>query len=114
MNLERLADLYREELLEGVIPFWLRHSLDGEFGGHFTCLTRQGDVYDSRKYVWMQGRAVWMLSKLYCEFDPRAEWIDAARLVIPLCAAKRRCFFGRSASLFMSLRTLSAMRGTTR
>lgn len=88
MDLETLAKRYREELLERVIPFWMRHSLDREFGGYFTCLTREGEVYDPRKYVWMQGRAVWMLSKLYCELEPRAEWIEAARLILDFL---RRC-----------------------
>lgn len=54
--------------------FWLRHSLDREHGGYWTCLTRDGQVYDHRKYVWLMGRAVWMLSKL-----GRA---DEARLIL--------------------------------
>lgn len=73
---------YRTELLESVIPFWLRHSLDREYGGYFTCLTREGSVYDTRKYVWLQGRAVWMFSKLYNELEPRIEWLDAARTIL--------------------------------
>jgi len=63
--LSTYATRYREELIGRVIPFWMNHSLDQEHGGYFTCLTREGAVYDSRKYVWLQGRAVWMLSKLY-------------------------------------------------
>lgn len=81
-NLERYAERYRAELLDRVIPFWLRHSIDRENGGYFTCLTRDGRVYDSRKYVWLQGRAVWMFSKLYNELEPRQEWLDAARNIL--------------------------------
>lgn len=81
-NLARYAARYRAELLDHVIPFWLRHSLDREHGGYFTCLTRDGQVYDSRKYVWLQGRAVWMFSKLYNELEPRQEWLDAARGIL--------------------------------
>lgn len=72
---------YRAELLERVIPFWLHHSLDTEYGGYFTCLTRDGEIYDTRKYVWLQGRAVWMFAKLYNEIEPREEWLAAARTV---------------------------------
>ena len=79
--LDSFAARYRAELLDRVIPFWLRHSLDREHGGYFTCLTRDGAVYDSRKYVWLQGRAVWMFSKLYNELEARPEWLDAARLI---------------------------------
>jgi N-acylglucosamine 2-epimerase len=80
--LETYAHRYRTELLDRVIPFWLRHSLDHQNGGYFTCLTREGALYDSRKYVWLQGRAVWMFSKLYNELDPRQEFLDAARLIL--------------------------------
>jgi N-acylglucosamine 2-epimerase len=95
VNLNALAARYREELVERVIPFWLRHSLDREFGGYFTCLTREGKVYDPRKYVWMQGRAVWMLSKLYREFEPRPEWIEAARLILNFLRRHARDHAGR-------------------
>lgn len=81
-SLATCAARYRAELLDRVIPFWLAHSLDREHGGYFTCLTREGAVYDSRKYVWLQGRAVWMFSKLYNEMEPRPEWLDAARLIL--------------------------------
>jgi N-acylglucosamine 2-epimerase len=80
--LDSYAARYRAELLDRVIPFWLRHSLDREHGGYFTCLTREGAVYDARKYVWLQGRAVWMFSKLYNELEARPEWLDAARLIL--------------------------------
>jgi N-acylglucosamine 2-epimerase len=80
--LHPLAQRYRSELVDRVIPFWLRHSLDRENGGYFTGLTREGGVYDSRKYIWLQGRAVWMFSKLYNELEPRPEYLDAARLIL--------------------------------
>lgn len=71
---------YRHDLTERVIPFWVRHSLDHEHGGYFTCLDRDGSVYDTRKYMWLQGRAVWMFSRLYRELEQREEWLEAARL----------------------------------
>jgi N-acylglucosamine 2-epimerase len=80
--LHPLAQRYRSELVDRVIPFWLRHSLDRENGGYFTGLTREGAVYDSRKYIWLQGRAVWMFSKLYNDLEARPEYLDAARLIL--------------------------------
>jgi N-acylglucosamine 2-epimerase len=74
------AERYRRDLLESVVPFWMRHSLDREHGGYFTCLDRDGAVYDDRKYVWLQGRAVWMFSRLYNSVERRQEWLDAAEL----------------------------------
>jgi len=90
-----LAQRYRSELLDRVIPFWLRHSLDREHGGYFTCLTREGAIYDSRKYIWLQGRAVWMFSKLYNELEPRPEFLDAARLILDFLRRHARDPHGR-------------------
>ena len=78
--LESYAGRYRQELAERVIPFWYNHSLDREYGGYFTCLERDGSVYDTRKYLWLQGRAVWMFSRLYNTFDRKSEYLDAATL----------------------------------
>lgn len=69
---------YHRELFESVVPFWTRYSLDREAGGYFTCLNREGAVYDTRKYVWLQGRAIWTFSRLYNEFEQRQEWLEAA------------------------------------
>ncbi len=94
-SLDSYTARYRAELLDRVIPFWLRHSLDRRHGGYFTCLTREGAVYDSRKYVWLQGRAVWMFSKLYNELDPRPEFLEAARLILNFLRAHAKDEQGR-------------------
>lgn len=78
--LERYAERYRRNLLESVVPFWLRHSLDREYGGTFSCLDRDGSRYDTRKYVWLLGRSAWMFARLYTTLERRQEWLDAAEL----------------------------------
>ena len=78
VNFKQLSQQYRSELLDKVIPFWLEKSQDMEFGGYFTCLDREGNVYDTDKFVWMQGREVWMFSKLYNEVEKKQEWLDCA------------------------------------
>ena len=77
-DFSQLAHLYRDELLENVIPFWLKHSIDEEYGGYFTCLDRYGNVFDSDKFIWLQGRQVWMFSMLYNKVEKRREWLDCA------------------------------------
>ncbi|MDH3649221.1 MAG: AGE family epimerase/isomerase [Saprospiraceae bacterium] len=72
------AQLYFDALLEDVMPFWEKHSLDGEHGGYFTCLDRFGSVYDTDKFLWLQGRQIWMFSKLYNEVHQKQQWIDVA------------------------------------
>ena len=38
VDFKQLAEQYKEELLYRVLPFWLEHSQDAEFGGYFTTL----------------------------------------------------------------------------
>lgn len=78
IDFKQLAEQYRTELLDRVVPFWLNKSQDTDFGGYFTCLDRDGSVYDTDKFIWLQGREVWMFSKLYNTVEPRQEWLDAA------------------------------------
>uniref|UniRef100_A0A8C6E441 N-acylglucosamine 2-epimerase n=1 Tax=Moschus moschiferus TaxID=68415 RepID=A0A8C6E441_MOSMO len=67
--------------LDRVVAFWLEHSHDQEQGGFFTCLGRDGRVYDDLKYVWLQGRQVWMYCRLYRQFERfrRPELLNAAK-----------------------------------
>ncbi len=78
MDFKKLAEQYKSELLDSVLPFWLEKSLDKECGGYFTCLDREGNVFDTDKFIWLQGREVWMFSMLYNKVEKRQEWLDAA------------------------------------
>ena len=78
IDFKQLACLNRDELLENVVPFWLTHSQDERYGGYFPCLDRGGDVYDTDKFVWLQGRQVWLFSMLYNQVEKRPEWLECA------------------------------------
>ena len=78
-NFQAYAQLYRHALLADVIPFWEQHSLDREHGGYFTCLNRDGSVFDSDKFVWLQGRQMWTFSMLHQRVEARPEWQALAR-----------------------------------
>ena len=78
IDFSSMAARYRRELLDNVLPFWLEHSQDKEYGGYFTCLDRDGSVYDTDKFVWLQGREVWMFSMLYNRFSKNGEWLECA------------------------------------
>ena len=78
VDFKQLAQQYKSELLDRVMPFWMEKSIDKEFGGYFTCLERDGEVFDTDKFIWLQGREVWMLSTLYNKVEKRQEWLDAA------------------------------------
>ncbi len=78
MDLKELEQQYRSELLDNVMPFWVENSQDTDFGGYFSCLDRKGDVFDTDKFIWLQGREVWMFSMLYNKVEKRQEWLDCA------------------------------------
>ncbi|MFA6815655.1 MAG: AGE family epimerase/isomerase [Lentisphaeria bacterium] len=62
---QELIKKYENELKDNIVPFWQNHCIDKEFGGYFTSLDRDGSVYDTTKYMWMQWRIVYMFGELY-------------------------------------------------
>ena len=76
---ESLAKLYKNTLLNNILPFWSQYSLDRQYGGYFTCLDREGKVYDTDKFVWLQNRQVWTYSMFHNRLNQRSEWLDIAR-----------------------------------
>lgn len=78
MDFKELAKLYKNELLDNVVPFWLTYSQDTQFGGYFTYLLRNGQVFDTDKFIWLQGRQVWFFSFLYNKVEKRKEWLECA------------------------------------
>ncbi|MFM7359310.1 MAG: AGE family epimerase/isomerase [Sediminibacterium sp.] len=78
VSLSSYAEIYRQELTGNILPFWLSHSKDEKNGGFFTCLDRTGKVYDTDKFMWLQGRQVWCFSYMYQNLAPRQEWLDMA------------------------------------
>ena len=78
IDFKKLASQYEKELKENCLPFWLEHSGDQKFGGYFSCLERDGSVYDTDKFIWLQGREVWMFAMLYNKIQKNQEWLDFA------------------------------------
>ncbi|MBC7000311.1 AGE family epimerase/isomerase [Cytophaga sp. FL35] len=76
----KFSQLYQETLLNDILPFWERCSLDTQYGGYYTCLDQHGKVYDTDKFVWLQARQVWMFSKLYNQVEQRPSWLQIAGL----------------------------------
>lgn len=78
MDFKKLEKQYKSELLDNVLPFWLKNSQDKEYGGYFSCLDRDGTVFDTDKFIWLQGREVWMFSMMYNNVEKRQDWLDCA------------------------------------
>ena len=79
LDLKQYSALYKHELLQNILPFWLKHSKDEVNGGYFTCLDRTGNVYDTDKFIWLQGREVWCFSYMYHHVEAKEEWLEMAR-----------------------------------
>lgn len=80
--MKEYQELYKKALLEDVLPFWDIHSPDTEYGGYFTCLGREGNVFDTDKFIWLQARQVWTYAMLYHRLEKRPEWLKMAKLGI--------------------------------
>lgn len=85
-----LAAEFRRTLTDDILPFWLRHGLDKEYGGMLTGLGRHGEIIETDKSVWVQGRAAWTFATAYLEVEKRPEWLQASRSCIDFF--ERHCF----------------------
>ncbi len=99
-RLLELREVYRRELFESVLPFWLTHSLDHVNGGQFNSLDHDGSVFDTDKSMWLQGRALWMFAKLYNEVERRPDWLAAARHIYDFIM---RCGFDSDGRMFFAV-----------
>ncbi|MCB9953816.1 MAG: AGE family epimerase/isomerase [Planctomycetaceae bacterium] len=77
---DTLLATYRDGLLNDILPFWIRHSVDREYGGFMTSVDRDGTVVDTDKGVWQQGRFTWLLGEMYNRVEPREEWLELAQI----------------------------------
>ena len=99
-GVKNLIKTYRDGLLLDTIPFWIKHSIDNEYGGYMFSLDRDGSLLDTDKAMWLHGRFVWMLSTLYTKVEKRQEWLDLARHGIEFI---RRYGFDTDGKMFFQL-----------
>ena len=65
MNRAKYLEFFRRELTDNLLYFWMDRCLDTENGGYFNCFTNDGRcLVSTDKYIWSQGRFLWMFSKL--------------------------------------------------
>lgn len=75
IGLMKLAEFYKQKLLDDCVPFWFPRAIDETHGGFLHCFDRDGTVLDEDKSVWAQGRMSWMLLTLYQECEGKSEWL---------------------------------------
>ena len=88
--LKEWADRYRTDLVDNILPFWMKHGLDRVYGGVYTCLDRDGTLMDTTKSVWFQGRFGFTAAFAYNNVERNPEWLAASKLCIDFIEA--HCF----------------------
>lgn len=71
--------LVREELEKYSLPFWAEHGPDKEYGGIYTCMTREGNLTSHDKGAWQQGRAAWTFSRYCNQYKRNDEYLEIAK-----------------------------------
>ena len=84
------AELYKTDMLTNIMPFWLRYGVDKEHGGIYTCVSRNGELMDSTKSVWFQGRFAFVCCFAYNHIEARPEWLEAAKSTLDFI--EEHCF----------------------
>ena len=78
-----LAEDYKKALVNDVLSFWLSHGIDSTYGGIYTGLDRAGNIIETDKSMWFQGRALWTFSRAYemllSRGEAHGEYMDACR-----------------------------------
>ncbi len=96
-NLTQLLQFYEAELLERVMPWWMNSDfLDREYGGILQTMADDGTLGGQDKFMWSQGRGLYMFSALYNHIGKRDEWLQVANRVfeflLPIGGKQRWCW----------------------
>ncbi|MDD8014268.1 MAG: AGE family epimerase/isomerase [Acidobacteriota bacterium] len=76
-----LAELRRdfERDLEEYVDFFIRHGIDFKNGGFMCGLDHDGALVNANKYLWFQGRGVWVFSHLYSWWKKEPRFLGIAQ-----------------------------------
>ena len=88
--LQEWSKKYKEDLVNNIMPFWMKYGLDRQHGGVYTCVNRDGSLIDSTKSVWFQGRFAFICAFAYNNVERNQEWLDAAKSTLDFI--ERHCF----------------------
>lgn len=88
--LNQWANSYKNDVINNIMPFWIKNGLDKKNGGVYTCLDRNGDLMDTTKSVWFQGRFGFIAAYAYNNIEQNPEWLAASKSCIDFIEA--HCF----------------------
>lgn len=73
---------YKDDLVNNIMPFWLKNGLDRKHGGVYTCVDRDGTLMDTTKSVWFQGRFGFISAYAYNHIEKNPEWLEVSKSCI--------------------------------
>jgi N-acylglucosamine 2-epimerase len=79
MTIQELRDDYKDRIFNKYLPFWDKGGYDSEAGGFMCELRDDGSVENDEKYIWYQGRGIWVYSFLYNNFGKDKRYLDIAK-----------------------------------
>lgn len=88
--LNQWAYSYKNDVINNIMPFWIKNGLDRKNGGVYTCLDRDGSLMDTTKSVWFQGRFGFIAAYAYNNIEKNPEWLAASKSCIDFIEA--HCF----------------------
>ncbi len=97
---EQSLQFYQDQLFNNIIRFWLNNAIDYEDGGYYVCFNITGDkLISTDKYVWTQGRFIWVLSKLAELTGEHDKYLPLAKLGVDFL--KENCFLKNGNCAFL-------------
>lgn len=79
LTLQDHRDELKSRLYDEYLPFWDHGGYDKKHGGFICNLSKDGVPVDDEKFIWYQGRAIWVYSFLYNNFGHDPEFLEIAR-----------------------------------
>lgn len=79
LTLQGHRDELESMLFDEYLPFWDKGGFDKKYGGFICNLNSEGIPVDDEKFIWYQGRAIWVYSFLYNHFGCQPEFLEIAR-----------------------------------
>jgi len=80
-----IAGFHRRMLLDDILPWWLRHSIDRESGGLCSCIADDGAIISHDKFIWSQVRALWTFAAAYRRVHADPVYFDTANALLDFC-----------------------------